>query len=244
MKVFSNYPELYKPARNKSIYFPYSLGADYILEEQLGPETVCPFEEKTGVIDYAVFDPDTSVVTIEAEPDNPVDPFALKVLIDNIWVGYFYRRSGVRTKILEAMNSSRKAFLLGRIASMDDYTGKLEICIGIYRKVKMKRFRSIGKCILKGKHVSSMKEVAVDTGCFVRAEKEYNGKKTVISLFDNYGRYLGRIPYKTALFWDRKYTISDMRFRIIDAERREDGSIRYEAEAFAKKKESPALMEI
>ena len=170
MKVLSNYPELYNPARNKSIYLTYSLGADYILEEQLGPETVCPFEEKTGVIDYAVFDPDTSVVTIEAEPDNPVDPFALKVLIDNIWVGYFYRRSGVRTKILEAMNSSRKSFLLGRIASMDDYTGRLDICIGIYRKVKMKRFRSVGRCVLKGKHVSSTKEVAVDTGCFVRAE--------------------------------------------------------------------------
>lgn len=119
----------------------------FILRRVMKPETLCPFEERTGVVNFRRFGYDAEV-TFQDEPDNPADREAVKVLADGLFIGYFYRSSTLR-QLLRGIRRTDGIRYLARIVHTDRvvrFEVAIYVCflpeeydlIGTYKTISMK----------------------------------------------------------------------------------------------------------
>ena len=119
----------------------------FILRRVMKPETLCPFEERTGVVNFRRFGYDAEV-TFQDEPDNPADREAVQVLADGLFIGYFYRSSTLR-QLLRGIRRTDGIRYLARIVHTDRVV-RFEVAIyvrflpeeydliGTYKTISMK----------------------------------------------------------------------------------------------------------
>lgn len=239
--IFDNYPVMHLCISDR-FPLPYSVGKEYVLLTHFHPENVCPFEERTGPVDFTLFSLRDSVVTFEREPDNPVDPDAVKILVDGKWVGYFYRTSYVRSQLLRCFRNPGRFYIMGKLENIEPAEGKLRINVGVYEKLCPDEYQSLGEFPLKDSRNTAW-ESSEFISHFVRAEKVYMKGKVLIKLFNRAEVYIGRMSFKKAAIWDKIYLFRDMRFYIKDSWLTKKGR-KYSVEVFVKKPANIAFQEI
>lgn len=124
------------------ISFPFSGKGFYKVWERLD-EKVCLFEENTGKIDFSQIHKDDEV-TFESEPDNPVDPKAVRVIVNGKFVGYLYQNSYVRERVYKSDSDPDNLKFCAMVSYVDRTKLELRIRFALYKRFDSSGFKFLG----------------------------------------------------------------------------------------------------
>lgn len=103
----------------------------FVLRYTHSGEELCPFEEKTGFINFNDFSNATEI-TFKREKDNPVDKLAVQVLADGRFIGYLYRRSKIRPYLLDAKKKDNSVRYIARFDHLSTDPHSVTLIIAFY----------------------------------------------------------------------------------------------------------------
>ena len=144
----------------------------YILRRMYDDEIVCPFVSKTGYINPSWFSVN-SVVEFIREKDNHVDPLALKVFADGIFIGYLYRASKIRTFLL-AMKKKSCVRYIARIRKYDSDRDKFVLSVAFYVAFDEIEYELVGQWPLVIDRKCPFKTKMLSGKIFLLGELDYN----------------------------------------------------------------------
>lgn len=122
--------------------FPFSGKGFYKTWERLD-ERVCLFEENTGEIDFSQIHKDDEV-TFESEPENPVDPKAVRVVVNDKFVGYLYQNSRVREQVYKSDSDPDNLKFSSKVSYIDRSKPELKIRFALYKRFAPSEFKVLG----------------------------------------------------------------------------------------------------
>ena len=124
------------------VSFPFSGKGFYKTWERLD-ERVCLFEENTGEIDFSQIHKDDEI-TFESEPENPVDPKAVRVIVRGKFVGYLYQNSYVRERVYKSDSDPDNLKFSSQVSYVDRNKPELMIRFALYKRFEPSEFKMLG----------------------------------------------------------------------------------------------------
>lgn len=195
--------------------FPFSGKGFYKTWERLD-EKVCLFKENTGEIDFSQINIDDEV-TFESEPENPVDPKAVRVVVRGKFVGYLYKDSYVRERVYKSDSDPDNLKFSSQVSYVDRNKPELKIRFALYKRFEPSEFKALGsyKLVKTSKKVDDYENRQDNYGlsgldeadAIVQIEENQNEEgDDIYIVYAPLGGEIGELPVSASKKLDEEYT--------------------------------------